>query len=153
MVKHVENGNDLIIDEITGERIKKELYEVVSKLIGSDRFELSIDHGSKKGNWWFYFMIKARWFWVLPHNINTFPASLFLRNLYARILYRFSKLGDNFNGEIYRVLYKTEHDDTKQSSLILKIALRNETRREMTGARSLFLREISMYDQVIIHLI
>lgn len=50
MVKHVENGNDLIIDEITGERIKKELYEVVSKLIGSDRFELSIDHGSKKGN-------------------------------------------------------------------------------------------------------
>lgn len=50
MVKGLQDGNDLIIDEIIGERIKKELYEVLSRLTGSDRFEHSIDYGAKKGN-------------------------------------------------------------------------------------------------------
>lgn len=61
-----------------------------------------------------------------------------------------SKKGDNFIGEIYRILYKDVNDkkNENQSPLILKIAPRNLLRREKLRLRALFLREISMYDQV-----
>lgn len=50
-------------------------------------------------------------------------------------------------GEIYRILFQNPID-TKTNSLILKIAPRNPSRREITQSRTLFLREISMYDEV-----
>lgn len=50
-------------------------------------------------------------------------------------------------GEIYRILFQNK-TDTKLTSLILKIAPRNQSRRKKTEARSLFLREMSMYDEV-----
>lgn len=58
--------------------------------------------------------------------------------------------GDNFVGEIYRILYKDANDQNneKQSSLILKIAPRNLCRREKFRIRDLFMREINMYDEV-----
>lgn len=59
-------------------------------------------------------------------------------------------LGDNFVGMIYRILYKdaNETSDKNQSSLILKIAPTDEFRREKQKLRELFLREISIYDEV-----
>lgn len=59
-----------------------------------------------------------------------------------------SQLGGYNNSEMYRILWKNENDDSKQTSLILKIALRNKIRRNISGTRALFLREISMYDKV-----
>lgn len=58
--------------------------------------------------------------------------------------------GDNFMGELYRILYKdaNDSDNKNQSSLILKIAPSNLLRREKMRLRNLFLREIDMYDQV-----
>lgn len=53
-------------------------------------------------------------------------------------------------GLIYRILFKT--DDTRKTSLILKIAPKDEMRRKTLGVRNLFLREISMYDEVIFSL-
>lgn len=50
-------------------------------------------------------------------------------------------------GLIYRILFKT--DDTRKTSLILKIAPKDEMRRKTLRVRNLFLREISMYDEVI----
>lgn len=63
---------------------------------------------------------------------------------------QFESSGDNFIGEIYRILYKDGNDseNEKQSSLILKIAPRNLQRRKKLRLRELFLREIDMYDQV-----
>lgn len=54
-------------------------------------------------------------------------------------------------GEIYRILYKDGNDENnnKQSSLILKIAPRNEIMREKLQSRELFLQEIKMYDNVL----
>lgn len=54
-------------------------------------------------------------------------------------------------GEIYRILYKDADNESnsKQSSLILKIAPRNVVMREKLQSRSLFLHEIKMYDQVL----
>lgn len=49
-------------------------------------------------------------------------------------------------GDIFRVLFKTADDATK--SLILKMAPTNKDRREKMGVRDMFLREISMYDEV-----
>lgn len=59
-------------------------------------------------------------------------------------------VGDNFIGEIYRILFKDANDENneKQSSLILKIAPKNLFRRERFRIRDLFLREINMYDEV-----
>lgn len=53
-------------------------------------------------------------------------------------------------GLIYRILFKT--DDTRKTSLILKIAPKDEMRRKTLRVRNLFLREISMYDEVIFFL-
>lgn len=54
-------------------------------------------------------------------------------------------------GIIYRILFKSrsDNDDTKETSLILKIAPSDEMRRKTIGVRNLFLREISMYNEVI----
>lgn len=51
---------------------------------------------------------------------------------------------------IYRILYKDakETNDKNQSSLILKIAPTDPFRRESQKLRELFLREISIYDEV-----
>lgn len=53
-------------------------------------------------------------------------------------------------GNVYRVVFQTTRDknDTKKSSLILKVAPQNQFRRQQLNVRSLFLREISMYDKV-----
>lgn len=53
-------------------------------------------------------------------------------------------------GEIYRILYSDddENNSNTASSLILKIAPRNPVRREKFHARDMFLREITMYDEV-----
>lgn len=53
-------------------------------------------------------------------------------------------------GLIYRILFKT--DDTRKTSLILKIAPKDVMRRKTLRVRNLFLREISMYDEVIFFL-
>lgn len=65
------------------------------------------------------------------------------------IFFQYQK-GDNFIGEIYRILYKDANDseNKNKSSLILKIAPSNLLRREKMKLRSLFMREINMYDQV-----
>ena len=55
--------------------------------------------------------------------------------------------GDNFMGEVYRVLYK-DANEKSQSSLILKVAPRNPARREHMRSRDLFVREIDLYDKV-----
>lgn len=57
-------------------------------------------------------------------------------------------------GLIYRILFKNcdDTDDTRKTSLILKIAPKDEMRRKTLGVRNLFLREISMYDEVIFSL-
>lgn len=41
--------NELSIDEISGESIKKGLINAVKKRLNSDDVELCIEHGSKKG--------------------------------------------------------------------------------------------------------
>lgn len=56
--------------------------------------------------------------------------------------------GDNFIGEIYRILYKCEND-TKQSSLILKMAAQNMARREKFNLSAFFARETRVYKEVI----
>lgn len=62
----------------------------------------------------------------------------------------FQILGDNFNGQIYRILFKcANEDDDKRKSLILKIAPRNIMRRQKLNIRPLFLREIMLYDDVL----
>lgn len=50
-------------------------------------------------------------------------------------------------GDIYRISFQNTVVP-KKNSLILKIAPRNENRRQITDTRTLFLREISMYDEV-----
>lgn len=69
---------------------------------------------------------------------------------FERFLLTFS--GDNFVGVIYRILYKDANETSgkEQSSLILKIAPTDPFRREMQKLRELFLREISIYDEVMI---
>ncbi|XP_055304442.1 uncharacterized oxidoreductase dhs-27-like [Sitodiplosis mosellana] len=59
-----------------------------------------------------------------------------------------SKTGDNFMGEVYRVLYE-ESNEKIESSLILKVAPRNPMRRERMRSRDLFVREINMYDKIL----
>lgn len=58
--------------------------------------------------------------------------------------------GDNFIGEIYRILYKLKADnkENEQKSLILKIAAQNVTHREKFKLRYFFEREIRMYEEV-----
>lgn len=55
-------------------------------------------------------------------------------------------------GEVYRILYENsnENENRNESSLILKIAPTNLARREKMRSRELFVREINMYDKVII---
>lgn len=59
-------------------------------------------------------------------------------------------LGDNFQGNISRILFKRPNggDEFEKKSLILKVAPKNVARRQMAGSRNVFLREISMYDEV-----
>lgn len=60
------------------------------------------------------------------------------------------KSGDNFIGEIFRILIKRNNDNGHQehTSLILKIAPRNLIRRQKANSRDIFLREIQMYSEV-----
>lgn len=60
--------------------------------------------------------------------------------------------GDNFMGEIFRVLCQDTTNSNNQTSLILKKAPRNLMLRQAFHSRDLFLREIAMYDQVSDHL-
>lgn len=71
-------------------------------------------------------------------------------SIFSILYLNFSNPGDNFMGEIYRILFETSDDknDRKKSSLILKIAPRNPFRRKMIPLRDIFLREIHMYDVV-----
>lgn len=57
-------------------------------------------------------------------------------------------IGDNFIGIVYRVFCNTA-DKKKSSKLILKIAPENEAQRQLVRARSCFLREIYIYNEVI----
>lgn len=61
--------------------------------------------------------------------------------------------GDNFVGVIYRILYRDANEtaDENESSLILKIAPTDPFRRETQKLRELFLREISIYEEVAPH--
>ncbi|XP_031627282.1 uncharacterized protein LOC116343401 [Contarinia nasturtii] len=60
-----------------------------------------------------------------------------------------SKKGANFMGNVYRILYEDENHN--QSSLILKIAPKNLKRRGEFALRQMFLREIDMYDKVLVY--
>lgn len=68
-----------------------------------------------------------------------------------------TKKGDyNFTGIIYRVSFKHEYDcvngeSTVPSSVILKVAPQNESRRIQFSARAAFTREIYTYDRVSIN--
>lgn len=53
-------------------------------------------------------------------------------------------------GEIYRVLYRDVNHTENESSLILKISPSNLIRRKKLKVRDLFVREINMYDKVIV---
>lgn len=58
----------------------------------------------------------------------------------------------NFVGVVYRVTFCSEDgdlNDAKFSKLILKVAPQNEARRTQFKSRSLFLREMYMYNVVI----
>lgn len=57
-------------------------------------------------------------------------------------------LGQNFMGEVYRILYKNTKTKNESSSLILKIAPRHRISSEKMKLRNMFLREIQMYDEV-----
>lgn len=65
-----------------------------------------------------------------------------------------TKKGDyNFTGIIYRVTIKHDYDcgneeSTTPSSLILKVAPQNESRRIQFSVRAAFTREIYMYEEV-----
>lgn len=48
------SGAGLSVDEISGDLIKNELGNVVQKLTGSKNVQLSIEPGSKKGNFFPY---------------------------------------------------------------------------------------------------
>lgn len=57
---------------------------------------------------------------------------------------------NNFIGIVYRVSFSKQDEPTsKPSKLILKVAPQNAARRAQFQSRSLFLREIYMYDEVI----
>lgn len=58
---------------------------------------------------------------------------------------------NNFIGIVYRVLFSKE-DESKSSKLILKVAPQNAARREQFKSRDLFLREIYLYNEVILFL-
>lgn len=55
-------------------------------------------------------------------------------------------------GNIFRIQIKRsrddDNDDSKDASLILKCAPTSPIRRERIGVRNVFLREITMYDEV-----
>lgn len=58
---------------------------------------------------------------------------------------------NNFIGIVYRVSFSEDNDnstDAKSSKLILKCAPTNQARREQFLSRSLFLREMYMYNVV-----
>lgn len=57
-------------------------------------------------------------------------------------------LGQNFMGEIYRVLYKNNETNDNPTSLILKLAPTNRVDEEKKRSRIMFLREMLMYSQV-----
>lgn len=65
-----------------------------------------------------------------------------------------TKKGDfNFTGIIYRATFKREHEcengeSTEPSSVILKVAPQNESRRIQFSVRELFKNEIYTYDKV-----
>lgn len=65
-----------------------------------------------------------------------------------------TKKGDyNFTGIIYRVSFKREYEcengeSTKPTSVILKVAPQNQSRRIQFNARAAFEREIYTYDRV-----
>lgn len=63
--------------------------------------------------------------------------------------------GDNFGGSLNRVLYHSldnddDNDSNKNSSLYMKIAPDDRMQRKENQSRELFLREIYLYDEVII---
>lgn len=49
MTASTETMNGLNIDEISDDLIKKELKEVVKRQLGSSKYKLWVEHGSKKG--------------------------------------------------------------------------------------------------------
>lgn len=51
-------------------------------------------------------------------------------------------------GEVYRILYKRNKTNDEPTSLILKIAPRNQTSAGDGKFRNMFLCEVLMYDQV-----
>lgn len=58
---------------------------------------------------------------------------------------------NNFIGIVYRVSFNKEDEaSTKSSKLILKVAPQNAARRAQFFSRALFLREIYLYDEVIL---
>lgn len=59
-----------------------------------------------------------------------------------------SKIGDNFIGVIYRVLFERAEEGNKQFSYILKMAPQDSERREKIPLKDFFNREIIMYDEV-----
>ena len=62
-----------------------------------------------------------------------------------------SKEGENnFLGVIYRVSFNAVDvsENSTNSSLIVKVAPQNETRRTQFHSREMFLQEIFMYDEV-----
>lgn len=56
--------------------------------------------------------------------------------------------GDNFIGIVYRILFSTA-DGKRSSNLFLKIAPEKEEHRKMVLARSSFVREIYVYNEVV----
>lgn len=109
-----------------GDEVKGVLFEVVEKILQTEKFKVRVEEGSKKGN----FQLKKN---VICSNDKRF--------------FIFFLAGDNFLGIIYRIVFSTT-DETRSSNLILKVAPIDETRRNQYHTRMCFLREMFMYEKV-----
>lgn len=122
---------ELNMDEILGERIKKEVLNVVEKRLNSKNIKLHIENGSHiEGN---AKKLKLNSITVFTVKIKYFQIS-----------------GEHFLGKIYRILYNDANDNEKQSSLILKVAPATSIRRKKFKLHNIFLQEINMYEKVLV---
>lgn len=130
MTTHERAFEGLELGETSGNLLKEELLKVVQKRLKTNDVQIFVEFGAKIGT-----------------KRNSFAFYQKKKKLHAQ---QFVISGDNFNGEIYRVYFKrTDDDDAKKTSLILKSAPKNMARREKLNVRVLFLREIMLYDDVL----
>lgn len=163
---HFRQHSSLHLIYITEARIQQTLLELFIRSLGSVYYK----RYSKTEN-----KIKSEKFW--KHLINQFllnmlePSEISTSELIHSVLHKTikneiqsdnykitlksaSQAGDsNFIGMVYRVYFEKEDEndnDRNSSSLILKVTPQNAARRNQFCSRSSFLREIYLYDKVLI---